>query len=287
MTELKKKSGNSSKSKSVKKETDTSSEGKSVKKKVDASSKSKEKKLKTVPSKMPKSVKKKTEKSEEEVKIKSPKKPVDSESRTALNDFEKKKEDSNKPTQEPEKSTKVMTRAGGGIEDKKKILKERAKDLAEEKKQAGAGEGHLELVEFTLAYEKYGIESEFVREVYPLKEFTPVPCTPSFIFGITNVRGQLISVMDVKEFFGLPSKGLTDLNRTIIVQTPKMEVGILADVITGVRLVPLNDIQPTLPTLTDRRSEYLRGVTQDRLVILDIQKILSDPTILINEVIEV
>jgi len=180
-----------------------------------------------------------------------------------------------------------MTQAGGGIEDKKKILKARAKDLAEEQKQAEAGEGHLELVEFILAYEKYGIESEFVREVYPLKEFTPVPCTPSFIFGITNVRGQLISVMDVKEFFGLPSKGLTDLNRTIIVQTPKMEVGILADVITGVRLVPTNEIQPTLPTLTDRRSEYLRGVTQDRLVILDIQKILSDPTILIDEVIEV
>ena len=66
-----------------------------------------------------------------------------------------------------------------------------------------------------------------------------------------------------------------------------MEVGILADVITGVRIVPINEIQPTLPTLTDRRSEYLRGVTQDRLVILDIQKILSDPTILIDEVIEV
>ena len=92
------------------------------------------------------------------------------------------------------------------------ILKERAKDLAEEPRQEDMGEGQLELVEFILAYEKYGIESSFVREVYPLKEFTPVPCTPSFIFGITNVRGKLISVMDIKEFFGLPSKGLTDLN---------------------------------------------------------------------------
>ena len=287
MTELKKKSGTSSKPKSVREETDASSKGKSVKKKVDASSESKGKKLKTIPSKMEKSTKKKSEKSEKDVKNKSPKKAVEPESKTVPNDIEEKKEDINKPTLEPEKSKKIITRAGIGIEDKKRILKARAKDLAEERKQVEIGEGHLELVEFVLAYEKYGIQSEYVREVYPLKEFTPVPCTPSFIFGIMNVRGQLISVMDVKEFFGLPSKGLTDLNRTIIVQTPKMEVGILADAIMGVRLVPLHEIQPTLPTLTDRRSEYLRGITQDRLVILDIQKILDDSNILVNEVIEV
>jgi len=192
-----------------------------------------------------------------------------------------------KSANEPKPNKTALRLKIKGPEEMKSILKERAKDLAEEPKQEDVGEGKLELVEFILAYEKYGIESSYVREVYPLKEFTPVPCTPSFLFGITNVRGKLISVMDIKEFFGLPVKGLTDLNRTIIVRTPQMEVGILADAIVGVRMVPLNEIQTSLPTLTDRRSEYLRGVTQDRLVILDINKILTDPSILINEIVEI
>jgi len=170
--------------------------------------------------------------------------------------------------------------------DRKEILKERARMLAEESKEKEMKEGYIEVVEFMLAYERYGIESSRIREVYPLKEFTPVPCTPSFVLGITNVRGQIISVIDIKTFFNLPTKGLSDLNRAIIVESDGMELGILADYVIGVRMIPLNEIQPTLPTLKDVRSEYIRGITEDRLVILDIEKILADPKIVVYEEVE-
>jgi purine-binding chemotaxis protein CheW len=64
-----------------------------------------------------------------------------------------------------------------------------------------------------------------------------------------------------------------------------MEFGIVADAILGVRLVPAEDLQPSLPTLTDIRSEYLRGVTEDRLVVLDGGKILTDGKIVVHEVV--
>jgi len=171
-------------------------------------------------------------------------------------------------------------------EECKRILKARAKALAHEADQKGQAEEHLQVVEFMLAHERYGIESVHIREVYPLKELTAVPCTPSFVLGIINVRGQIVSVVDLRKFFDLPDRGLTDLNRAIVLHHADMEFAILADLILGVRNVPMPDIQSSLPTLTGIRSEYLKGVTSDGMVILDTGKILSDGKIVIHEAVE-
>jgi purine-binding chemotaxis protein CheW len=169
------------------------------------------------------------------------------------------------------------------LEERREVLKTRAKALAQEPEEKEVAEPHLEVVEFLLAYECYGIETRWIREVYPLKDLTPLPGTPPFVLGITNVRGQILSVIDFKRFFDLPDKGLTDLNKLIIVHSDQLELGILADAILGVRSIPLREIQPSLPTLTGIRAEYLQGVTKERLVIPDMEKILSDKRVLRHE----
>jgi len=168
-------------------------------------------------------------------------------------------------------------------DETRNILKARAQALAREPAPREAAGESIEILEFRLAYETYGIESSFVREVCPLTDFTPVPCAPPFVLGIVNVRGEILSVIDIKKFFDLPEKGLTDLNKVIILYDDKMEVSILADVILGVRLVPKGEIQPSLPTLTGIREEYLKGVTADRMVILDAGKLLADRKIVVHE----
>ena len=167
--------------------------------------------------------------------------------------------------------------------EKKKILKARAKILSRESEIEKAAETYLEVVVFLLAYETYAVETSFVREIFPLKEFTPLPCTPPFVFGIINVRGQILSVIDIKKLFELPEKGLGELNKVIILHKDDMEFGILADRILGTRSIPLEDIQPSLPTLKDVRVKYLKGVTGDRVVILDVTKIMSDKKIIVHE----
>lgn len=162
------------------------------------------------------------------------------------------------------------------------ILKTRAQALAQVPAQAAATEC-IEVVTFLLAYETYGIETSYVREVYPLKDLTPLPCTPAFVAGIVNVRGQVLSVIDIKKFFDLPEQGLTDLNKVIILSDGTMEFGILADAIVDVKNIPLGKIQPGLPTLTGIREDYLRGVTVERLVILDAAKLLTDSNIVVHE----
>jgi purine-binding chemotaxis protein CheW len=168
-------------------------------------------------------------------------------------------------------------------EQTQRILKSRALALAAEPTPTEAADEYVEIVEFILAHERYAVESIHVREVYPLENLTPLPCTPGFVLGIVNVRGEILSVIDLKKFFDLPEKGLTDLNKVIVLQSANMLFGVLADAIVGVRRIPLADIQPSLPTLTGVRENYLRGVTAERLVVLDAEKLLTDEVIVVQE----
>lgn len=186
-----------------------------------------------------------------------------------------------------ETARKAMERGWSpGPEETKQVLRARAQALAQEPKREQEPEDTVEVIEFHLAYEKYGVESSHVREVYPLKDLTPLPCTPPFVLGIINVRGQILSVIDIKKFFDLPEKGLTDLNKVIILRCGFVEFGILADLITGTRVISLRELQPSLPTLTGIREEYLKGVTADQTVIVDAGKLLSDRKIVVHEQVE-
>ena len=170
-----------------------------------------------------------------------------------------------------------------GPEERKDILRARALALAKASKKKQKEKVYLEVVEFLLADEKYAFELTHIREVYPLKGLTPVPCTPSFVIGVINFRRRILSVIDLKKFFELPEHGISDLNRIIILNSDKMEFGILADTILGLGSIPANTIQPSPSALTGIRADYLKGVTEDRLIILDAEKILADNRMLVNK----
>lgn len=170
--------------------------------------------------------------------------------------------------------------------DERQILRTRAQHLARPLQNGVLESASLELLEFRLAQENYALETQYVSEVYPLKDLTPMPCTPPFLRGIVNVRGRIVPVIDIKKFFDLPDKGLSDLHRIILVRGNDLELGLLADVIVGVRTIPLDSLQPSLSTLTGIRSDYLKGVTPERLVVLDLDRILTDPRIIVHEEVE-
>jgi purine-binding chemotaxis protein CheW len=166
--------------------------------------------------------------------------------------------------------------------DDKTLLQKRAKELAKVvviEKQ----EEYLEYIKFGLANELFGIEKEYVKEVFPLKELTELPCVPNFVIGIINVRGKIISVIDLKRFFELPETGISDFNRVIILKENQLEFGILADRIYGVTRTYHDEMQKTLPTLKGIREEFLKGITNDRIVILDYKKLMNDNKLIVNE----
>jgi purine-binding chemotaxis protein CheW len=173
-----------------------------------------------------------------------------------------------------------------GNPEAERILRARAVTLARRRSSPPATDTLLELLEFRLASERYAIESRHVQEVHPLRELTPLPGTPPFVLGIVNVRGRMLPVFDLKRFFDLPEQGLTDLHRIIRVAGGDLELGVLADVVVGVHSVPADSLQPSLPTLTGIRADYLKGISGERLIVLDFDRILSDPKIIVHEEVE-
>jgi purine-binding chemotaxis protein CheW len=163
------------------------------------------------------------------------------------------------------------------------LLKARAQALARVPKPEAAAREVLDIVEFRLADDTYGVEARYVREVFSLPAVTPLPCTPPFVRGIVNLRGQMLSVIDLRRFFDLPEQGLTDRSTVIVLHNDIMVFGLLAEAILGVRAMPLTTLQPALPMLTGRRASYLKGVTPELLVLLDAGILLADPTLRVHE----
>lgn len=168
------------------------------------------------------------------------------------------------------------------LPEQQRILHERARVLAQPP-EAVSTQADIELVAFLLAKERYGVESAHVREVVVVKELTPLPTTPPFVVGIFHLRGQIISVIDLKNFFGLPPAGPRDAHTILILQSPAMEFGVLIDGVLGVERVPRDALQPSLPTLTGVRQEYLKGLTPDRMAVLDGAKLLADRKLIVDE----
>ncbi len=169
--------------------------------------------------------------------------------------------------------------------DPEQILRARARLLARPSESAPSADTRLDLLEFRLASERYAIETRFVREVHPLKELTPLPCTPAFVMGIVNLRGRILPVLDIKRFFGLPEQGLADLHCILFVHGNDLEFGLLADAVVGTLILPMDKLQ-TPPPLAGMRADYLRGVTTEGLAILNLDRILTDPRIIVNEDVE-
>ena len=165
--------------------------------------------------------------------------------------------------------------SGTSEASRREILRERARQLARVVAPERGAEEHLEVVTFQLAHERYAIESRWVREVCRIHELTPVPGVPRFLLGVINFRGEILSVLDVKRFFDLPDKGLTDRTLAVIVRAGDMDTGVLADLVFGLQELAADAFAPNLPTATGIRQEYVRGVTADRLILLDMPAILA------------
>lgn len=169
-------------------------------------------------------------------------------------------------------------------ENKEAILKARAEQLSHlDNSLSSSKSKSIEVVEFNISSETYALESIYIREVQPIKEFTPLPCAPAYIVGLISVRRKVLSLIDLSHFFDLPKSSEIIGKKVIILEQGDMEFGILTDGMAKISLIPLSEIQPALPTLTAIRQEFLKGITHDGRIILDAQKLFNNKLLIVNE----
>ena len=136
-------------------------------------------------------------------------------------------------------------------------------------------------IRFTLGDTLLGIPLSSGLEIGHLPDITPLPNLPDWVLGISNIRGEIVSIVDLKGFFGWPSRGPERGSRFIVMHNKDIKVGIMVDGIRGIlSLDRINaDIQDS-PFLRGETSSYVLGFVvseEQALYILDTDKLLSSP----------
>ena len=162
------------------------------------------------------------------------------------------------------------------------ILRRRAARLARPLAAPRQGVSRNLVVEFLLAGERYALDADRIEEVAPIRELVPLPGTPPFVLGIINLRGEMRSVVDLREVFAIPGPHVRERGYMILLCNEAMEFGLFAEEILGADVLRPETLAGTLPTLTDVRAEFLKGVTAQGLVYLDADRLLASPRLALN-----
>jgi len=134
-------------------------------------------------------------------------------------------------------------------------------------------------VTFRLADETYGINVMQVQEVLRYTEIAPVPGAPSYVLGIINLRGNVVTVIDTRQRFGLSYAETTDSTRIVIIEVEKQVVGILVDSVSEVVYLRQSEIETTPNVGNEESAKFIQGVCNknDQLLILvELNKLMSD-----------
>ena len=185
----------------------------------------------------------------------------------------------------------------------------RAARLAQIPSQEAEGE-RISLVLLRLGAEIYGLEAQYVFDIRPVGHVTPVPRTPKWVAGVVNLRGRIMSVLDLQSFFGLTdlhAASTTEAERgdvhpqyLIVVEVAGMEIALLTDIVLTVYAVPVSQMQPvTDMMILNIPPDYVRGMIaydehvavgrpaeaeqRTMLVVVDLPTLLADKRLIVDE----
>lgn len=146
--------------------------------------------------------------------------------------------------------------------------------------EAQTPDPELHLVTFALDREEFGIPIGQVREVIRVSDITRVPQARAHVRGVTNLRGRVLAVIEIRTRMGLPAAEITPRSRVVIIGIRDRMLGILVDGVSQVVKVPTSVVTPPPEEVVAPGTDYITGVARwnSRLIILlDLEKVLQLP----------
>ncbi|RZK30147.1 MAG: hypothetical protein EOO57_18210, partial [Hymenobacter sp.] len=147
----------------------------------------------------------------------------------------------------------------------------------------------VQLIVFRLGDEEYGIRIEQVKEVTITPEVVKMPKTPPFIKGIANLRGDIITIVDLEERFQLRPAGrpVPEMSYTLAVEAPDYTLGLLVREVPRPLTLPVSLIEPAPEFVQDsgQKEKYLEGIAKlpgdgGVIIVLDMPKLLTPAEIM-------
>ncbi len=151
--------------------------------------------------------------------------------------------------------------------------------MSQAAQKSGGDDPVLQWVTFRLDNETYGINVMQVQEVLRYSNIAPVPGAPSYVLGIINLRGNVVTVLDTRQRFGLSSGEITDNTRIVIIESDHQVVGILVDSVSEVVYLRQSEIELTPNVGNEDNSKFIQGVcnkNNELLILVDLNRLLTD-----------
>lgn len=136
----------------------------------------------------------------------------------------------------------------------------------------------LQIVGLRIGRETYGVPISLVREIVRVPDITAVPNAQKYVEGVINLRGKIISVVDLRKRFGETDIENNKKNRIVVVELENRTVGLIVNSASEVLKIPPSDIEPPSSVFLNGEIDYVTGVGKlnNRLIILiDLNKILN------------
>ncbi len=137
----------------------------------------------------------------------------------------------------------------------------------------------LQWVTFRLAGETYGINVMQVQEVLRYSEIAPVPGAPPYVLGIINLRGNVVTVIDTRNRFGLEPGEVNDNTRIVIIEADQHVIGILVDSVAEVVYLRQSEIETAPNVGNEESAKFIQGVchkNEELLILIELNKLLTD-----------
>jgi purine-binding chemotaxis protein CheW len=164
------------------------------------------------------------------------------------------------------------------------ILADRATKLARAYTQPSEQSAeHVGLIAFSRGVHRYGIELAHLTEIRPLESWTPVPGIPEFFLGVIALRGEIVAVIDIALLFGGATPEHDGERFAVVVSAGDVMAALLADSVDDVHDLLPEQIHPPLTTFTHTRERYIRGLTEEGIALLDVEKLLGDEWLRVSQ----
>ncbi|PSB52315.1 chemotaxis protein CheW, partial [filamentous cyanobacterium Phorm 6] len=133
--------------------------------------------------------------------------------------------------------------------------------------------------------EHFGINLGVVREFTDIRQVTPVPCTPDRIIGNMNLRGEILTLVDIRNVLNM-SPDTKSLSQAIVVEIEDLVAGVVVDEILDIIHLNLSDLATIPAAINSVNREYLRGTAfyEEKIItVLNLQKLFTKGGIVVDE----
>jgi len=182
----------------------------------------------------------------------------------------------------------LLTNAAPAAVDQTALWRQRALELAEAPdRDLEAGE-LLSLVILRLGADRYAVPITSVREIMRVGRLTPVSTAPAFVLGVVNLRGVIMTVLDLRVFLGLESAPPGVDARIIIAEGGGLVVGILVEQVEEIVDMPAAQVKQPLSSGKGLVEDYVVGIiahADQMVVLIDLEKVLRNPRVIVDEVV--